>query len=201
LDCPNKQRPEPIIFFGLSGVGKTTIIKNMARRHPDLFYIPVFTCTRSPRQDDDPSEFEYVSVDEFLKLEKDGAFFLIMHEGSRYYGYRKSSLWCTWRHPILNCSPCGIDMATSIQACRVLVQGDWERGLKARNQLEYLIERSRINEKLAKEYYSKDWFLKAMDIIVWNDWTKSDEVIENLCLDIMHKKHGVVYESITQDAA
>lgn len=171
----NTQPKTPIIFFGMSGVGKTTMIKTLLSERPDLFYIPVFTCTRSPRKDDDVSQFEYVTIDKFLKLDEEGAFLFTMHEGNRYYGYRKSNLTDQTRHPLLNCSPYGIENIKDLEAILVLVQGEWEKGLLNRDSPSDLQHRTLVNEKVLRDFYSQDWFLNRMTIIHFNQWPKADK--------------------------
>ena len=177
----------PIIFFGMSGAGKTTMIKGILHSYPELFYIPVFSCTRSPRPDDDETQFEYLTVEEFLKLEQEGAFLFTMHEGERYYGYRKSNLSKTDKYPLFNCSAYGLENAKVIDGIFVLIQGDTEKGLMSRNNPSEREQRSLVNQRVFKEFYSKDWFLRQMHIIHHNEWSKEDESINRLTGRILEK--------------
>lgn len=177
----------PIIFFGMSGAGKTTMIKGLLALHPEIFYIPVFTCTRLPRLDDDINEFEYITVQEFLNLEKKKIFWFTMHEGERYYGYRKSNLVIIDKYPLLNCSPYGLDNAKITNGIFVLIQGNTEKGLINRNNAIEIQQRSIVNQKVFKKFYSKDSFLKEMDIIHFNEWCKKEESINMLAKKILYQ--------------
>jgi Ser/Thr protein kinase RdoA (MazF antagonist)/guanylate kinase len=177
----------PFIFFGMSGAGKTTMIRGLMSLHPELFYIPIFTCTRNPRPDDFVDQFEYISTKEFLDLEKKENFLFTMHEGERYYGYRKTNLLDSDKYALLNCSPYGLDNAKVVQGIFVLIQGDTEKGLTIRGNAEDLEKRAVINQKVYKEFYSKAWFLNEMDIIHSNEWSKQDDSIQDLAKKILDK--------------
>lgn len=170
----------PIIFFGKSGVGKTTMVKGLAATYPELFYIPIITCTRNPRPDDDVDLVEYISLDDFLRLHADNVFYLTMHEGDRYYGYRKSNILNDNRHPLFPCSPYGLEMARSLNGILVLIEGDADRGLLNRNNPDEMSKRLLMNEILSNEFYKNDVFLKQMDVIHLNEWNKENESIETL---------------------
>ncbi len=58
--------PKRIVFFGESCVGKTTLMQELYALS-DMFYMPIFTVTRSPLLDDDSRLFEYVSKEEYQK--------------------------------------------------------------------------------------------------------------------------------------
>lgn len=191
----------PFIFFGMSGVGKTTMIKGLSTLHPELFYIPVFTCTRNPRPDDDVSQFEYLSIQEFLDLEEKGEFLFTMHERDRHYGYRKSNVIDIHKHALLNCSPYGLDNAKIVHGIFVLIQGDAEKGLMDRGNTEDLEKRTAVNQQVNKQFYSQDLFLDQMDIIHFNEWSKPEESIHNLTEKILEKIGEDKNEHLFDDAA
>jgi guanylate kinase len=171
----------------MSGAGKTTMIRGLMSLYPELFYIPIFTCTRNPRPDDAVDQFEYISIKDFQNLEKRGEFLFTMHEGERYYGYRKSNLLDSDKCALLNCSPYGLDNAKIVQGIFVLIQGDTEKGLADRGNAEDLEKRTAINQKVYKEFYSKDWFLNEMDIIHLNEWSKQQDSVQDLAEKILEK--------------
>jgi homoserine kinase type II len=185
----NTYKTKPIIFFGMSGVGKTTIIQELNKQSPNLFYIPILTCTRHPRPDDETSQFEYISIDKFLELESKNEFLFTMKESNRYYGYRKSNLTDINRYPLLNCSAYGINNLKNLSALLILIQGDAEKGLLARNNSKEFYERTFINQKILNDFYSKDWFLDKIDIIQFNEWHKIKESTLNLKEKILEKIH------------
>lgn len=191
----------PLIFFGMSGVGKTTMIKGLLQLQPQLFYIPVFTCTRSPRPDDDQDQFEYITVKEFLKLEQEEVFLFTMHEGVRYYGYRKSHLCQTNKYPLLNCSAYGLENAKVANGIFVLIEGDSEQGLMHRNNRAEQEHRTLVNQRVFNQFYSNDWFLKQMDIIHDNQWSQPIESIQSLLRKILEKIDLFNHEQKSDQAA
>lgn len=191
----------PLIFFGMSGAGKTTMIRGLMSLYPELFYIPIFTCTRNPRPDDAVGQFEYISIKDFQNLENRGEFLFAMHEGERYYGYRKSNLLDSDKCALLNCSPYGLDNAKIVQGIFVLIQGDTEKGLADRGNAEDLEKRTAINQKVYKEFYSKDWFLNEMDIIHLNEWSKQQDSVQDLSEKILEKIGEFENEPTLHEAA
>jgi len=183
----NLESKTPIIFFGLSGVGKTTLIMAIEKLYPELFYIPKFTCTRTPRLDDSQDKFEYVSVEEFLKLDQLDAFMLTMHEGSRYYGYQNNHLSSPEKYPLLNCSAYGIDNAEKLNAILILVEGDAKKGLQEREGIEYQKIRNEVNTQVFENYFSKKEVLEKMSIIHLNEWSELDSSIDSLIDSITEK--------------
>ncbi len=175
-----EQRAKPILFFGLSGVGKTTIIKKLAAEKPSLFYIPIFTCTRAPRSDDEKAQFEYISKKEFVRLEEQGVFLFSMHEGDRFYGYRKRNLLDKKKHPLLNCSAYALSNISHLKALTVLIEGNANMGLLVRNNTEDYEKRILNNKHLQAEFYTQPWFLKKIDILHFNQWSMLRESVESL---------------------
>lgn len=197
-----KNYKTPVIFFGLSGAGKTTLINAIERLHPEVFYIPKFTCTRNPRSDDNPEKFEYVSIEEFLKLEQEDAFMLTMHESSRYYGYQwKHVLSSSEKYPLLNCSAYGINNAEQLDAILVLIEGDALNGLKTREAIDYQKTRIEVNARVFEKYFSKEEFLRKMDIIHVNEWLNLDSSIKTLLEKIAEKINEHENEIRHQSAA
>ena len=86
-----------IYFLGLSGVGKSTLMNELCQQHPHLFYCPRRLTTRSPKKGDLPGELEYITREEFLRLEEEGSLSLVMvqdttipREQWSYSGYRSA---------------------------------------------------------------------------------------------------------------
>jgi homoserine kinase type II len=156
----------PIFFFGLSGVGKTTLI-HLIEGSSNLFYIPKFTVTRTPRDDDDCLYFEYFSAEEFIKRKNQGEFFIWMNQEETYYGYRLENLK-SLKYPLMNASPYGIDIIADLKGIKVLIEGDALKGLELRQNPKIAKERTKVNELAQKRFFSQDSFREKMDLIHFN---------------------------------
>jgi homoserine kinase type II len=156
----------PIFFFGLSGVGKTTLI-HLIEGSSNLFYIPKFTVTRAPRDDDDCRYFEYFSAEEFIKRKNQGEFFIWMNQEETYYGYRLENLK-SLKYPLMNASPYGIDIIADLKGIKVLIEGDALKGLELRQNPKVAKERTKVNELAQKRFFSQDSFKEKMDLIYFN---------------------------------
>lgn len=163
----NRENPlYPIFFFGLSGVGKTTLIHLIS--HSELFYIPKFTVTRAPRSDDDKRYFSYLTVEEFKKLLNKGKFLVWMNQNGVYYGYLYEHLIDKDKYPLMNASAYGLDSILKFKNFRVLIDGDWERGLKERNDLKIFELRKKVNELAKRKFFDNPEFLEKMHLIHYN---------------------------------
>lgn len=163
------QQTAPIFFFGLAGVGKTTLI-HLLKDSSDLFYIPKFTVTRPARDDDDPRYFEYVSVEEFLRMKDLGEFFVWMNQEGTYYGYQFKDLNSPNQYPLLNASAYGIDLISSLRGVKVLIEGNENQGLALRNNPEIAKTKEKVNRLAYERFFSQESFLKKMDIIYLNQF-------------------------------
>ena len=56
----------PIALFGLSGVGKTTLVHGLTSFDPQKFSIASITTSRTPRVDDDLRYIEFLSEIDFI---------------------------------------------------------------------------------------------------------------------------------------
>ena len=76
----------PIVLFGPSGVGKSTLLKRLFADHPGVFGFSVSHTTRAPRPGETPgSSYHYVSDSEFVSLISSGAFLEhAQFSGNRY---------------------------------------------------------------------------------------------------------------------
>jgi guanylate kinase len=157
-----------ICFFGLSGVGKTTLMSNLYRLGG--YDLPVFTVTRKQRPDDDPQRFAYVSVEEYLDCRDRNGFALDMDDGVNYYGYQNCHVGNS------NClvygSPYHLGSIKARVSKTVLIEGDAETGLRLRGSTPSVIaERMRINTELAAAFYSRPEFRSQIDVVFLNDFS------------------------------
>jgi guanylate kinase len=80
LAFPN---PMLVVVSGPSGVGKSTIVAELARRHPQV--VPIVTATTRERRDDEQSgvHYHFIGADEFARLRDTGA----LLEWAEVHGY------------------------------------------------------------------------------------------------------------------
>ena len=95
-----------IIFSAPSGSGKTTIVKQMLSRIPDLAF-SVSACTREQRDGEiHGKDYYFLSVEEFIKKIENDEFveWEMVYEG-RYYGTLRSEIeriWAEGKHVIFD---------------------------------------------------------------------------------------------------
>jgi guanylate kinase/thiamine kinase-like enzyme len=180
------QETYPIFFFGLSGVGKTTLI-HLLDGSSDFFYIPRFTVTREPRNDDDPRYFEYLSVDEFIKRKDQGEFFVWMNQQEIYYGYLLVNLTDPSRYPLMNASAYGIEAVSCLKGIKVLIEGDAQQGLELRHNPEVAKTREKVNRIAQEIFFNRDSFRGKMDLIYFNQFGNPKESAAKLKRKILEE--------------
>ncbi len=78
---------------GVSGAGKTTLVKELVARKGKREFFPVMSVTtRQPRSTDLPGEYEYVSIDEFNRLKGNGSFLWSVEHAGAMYGTKETSV-------------------------------------------------------------------------------------------------------------
>ena len=181
--------PSPIFFFGLSGVGKTTLIHQIANSDPKLFYVPKFTVTRSARKDDEKDFFEYITPTEFKQKKDRGEFYVWMNYGDVFYGYRFEHLKDSKRIPLMNGSPHGLDAIRKTKGLCILIEGDASRGLQLRNDPEMLKTRTKVNQ-IAQQFFNQN-FRKKMALIFWNQFKSPEKSAKELKEKIVQKLKSI----------
>lgn len=92
LDFNSKVLGSIIVLSGPSGVGKSTIIKKVREKMPDLRF-SVSCTTRSPRNGETPDvDYHFLSKDEFLRRREAGDFIESAEVFANYYGTLKSEV-------------------------------------------------------------------------------------------------------------
>ena len=92
LDFNSKVLGSIIVLSGPSGVGKSTIIKKVREKMPDLRF-SVSCTTRSPRNGETPDvDYHFLSKDEFLRRRAAGDFIESAEVFANYYGTLKSEV-------------------------------------------------------------------------------------------------------------
>ncbi len=88
-DAPTKPSPSPgrlIVLTGPSGVGKGTLMQELLKRHPELYY-SVSVTTRSPRPGEINGEnYYFISRSKFEQLVAQGEFLEWAEFAGNYYG-------------------------------------------------------------------------------------------------------------------
>ena len=88
-DSPTKESPSPgrlIVLTGPSGVGKGTLMQELLKRHPELYY-SVSVTTRSPRPGEINGEnYYFISRSKFEQLVAQGEFLEWAEFAGNYYG-------------------------------------------------------------------------------------------------------------------
>ncbi len=88
-DAPTKESPSPgrlIVLTGPSGVGKGTLMQELLKRHPELYY-SVSVTTRSPRPGEINGEnYYFISRSKFEQLVAEGEFLEWAEFAGNYYG-------------------------------------------------------------------------------------------------------------------
>ncbi len=76
---------------GPSGVGKTTLMHNLLKSLPDARPLVSYT-TRQPRPSDEPGEYNYITKEEFERMEAAGEFLWTAAAYVNQYGTRKADI-------------------------------------------------------------------------------------------------------------
>ena len=81
------------VISGASGVGKSTILKQVMARRPDLQF-SVSATSRAPREGETNGvQYFFVSTEAFKEMIEQGAFIEYDYHMSNYYGTLKSEIY------------------------------------------------------------------------------------------------------------
>lgn len=82
-----QNKNKPFVLSGPSGVGKGTITAHLLKQYPDLFEKTRTFTTRAPRvTEQEGREYNFIKMEEFDRMEKNGEFFEIAHFNGNKYG-------------------------------------------------------------------------------------------------------------------
>ncbi|QEK39709.1 guanylate kinase [Candidatus Sneabacter namystus] len=82
-----------IVFFGVSGVGKSTIARHMVQKFPKSFSLSVSHTTRFVREKErDGQDYFFVTKDEFISMINNNSFAEYTEYDGNFYGTTKSFL-------------------------------------------------------------------------------------------------------------
>lgn len=91
--APITDELRPIVFSGPSGTGKSTLIKRLFAKHPDLFGFSVSHTTRKPRPgEEDGVHYHFTTPEIFEAMIAEDAFEEHAKFGGNYYGSSKKAV-------------------------------------------------------------------------------------------------------------
>ena len=90
----NKNLPKCLVFYGPSGVGKSTLIKMLMKKYPNAFSFTISHTTREPRSgESDGIEYYFNDRDVFLEKVIMGEFIEWTEFSSNLYGTSKNAIY------------------------------------------------------------------------------------------------------------
>jgi len=96
------------IITGPSGVGKSFLIEKVMTLFPDSFVTPPVVTTRPPRAGEQPVDRHFVTVQEFRRMQEEGAFAVADEFQGHWYGFPASAVLPSDKHVIFNTWPAPI---------------------------------------------------------------------------------------------
>lgn len=98
----------PLVLFGPSGTGKSTLLKKLLAEYPDRFGFSVSHTTRAPRPGETPGvSYHYVTHAQFEQLVSQGAFLEHAQFGGNRYGTTAQAVAEVSRAPLPSTSGAG----------------------------------------------------------------------------------------------
>lgn len=90
--CANRRRARLFVIAAPSGAGKTTLVKALVERNPDLRFSVSYT-TRKPRETERPGhDYFFVGKDEFERLRSQGEMLESAEVFDNFYGTSRSQV-------------------------------------------------------------------------------------------------------------
>ena len=87
------EQSRPVVFSGPSGTGKSTLIKKLFAKHPDLFGFSVSHTTRSPRPGEENGvHYHFTTTETFEKMVAEDAFEEHAKFGGNCYGSSRQAV-------------------------------------------------------------------------------------------------------------
>lgn len=155
-------------IFGLSGVGKTTLLEQLSS--DKRFYLPRQLVTRAPRADDNSLKFEYVTREKFKQIKQNNQLLISYDDGVHCYGYKRNAFMPS-HFLLLYGLPAKLNKTKKMGGITVLIEGDALAGLQMRGDPGDLIEKRRKgNEYLKGNYFDNPLFRQNMDLILTNEF-------------------------------
>lgn len=170
-----------IIFYGMSGVGRATLLKALTKRG-NYYLVPMVT-TREPRPDDDPDMVRFVDVNEFMMMKATSQLAYGTYDGFRGYGVLASDIEASesFENILIMGSPYDYTSPIEMGWKNIYVTGDAFLGLLYREgeYNEFVRDRSKINTYLQSEFYNTIEFRNAMSLVFTNDFGRDIEILSD----------------------
>ncbi len=97
-----------IIISGVSGVGKSELIKQILQFHSDKFYLSISHTTRTPRPLElNDKDYYFISNAKFQTMIENNDFIEYDHHFNNYYGTSKNEIYRLNKTPILDIDTSG----------------------------------------------------------------------------------------------
>ena len=92
-----------VLISGVSGAGKTTLIRQVLKKHKDYAYLPSYTTRKKRAGEVDGNPYYFVSEEEFEKEQQKGMFleWCEVHKGIFYGTHKKVYETYAQRYPVL----------------------------------------------------------------------------------------------------
>lgn len=183
MSLPAGRAVRAICFFGLSGVGKSTLMAALCRRFPDEFVMPPRYSTRPPKAGDRPGEIIHATVEELRALEARGALTPIMKQNARKPDSSLSAYaWTALEGPRIPLLACSVFSREELQALpgmvTVHVASDWREGLARRGGKEQE-QRQALNSAL-EDLFTPEALGAHVDVVFEHRFEDAERDAERL---------------------
>ncbi|HZH54036.1 MAG TPA: guanylate kinase [Sphingobacteriaceae bacterium] len=182
-----------IIFSAPSGSGKTTIVRHLLGRYPELIEFSISASTRPPRGTEvDGKDYYFISKDEFLHRVAKEQFveFEEVYSGT-FYGTLKSELeriWAAGKHVIFDIDVIGglrLKRKFQEQALAIFVHPPSLEVLEARLRGRGTDSEEKVRERVAKAQKELA-YADQFDVVLTNDQLEhAFKEAERLLLDFI----------------
>jgi L-tryptophan--pyruvate aminotransferase len=172
-----------ICFFGLSGVGKSTLMAALCRRFPDEFVMPPRYSTRPPKAGDRPGEIIHATVEELRALEARGELTPLMKQNARkpdssLSAYAWSALEGA-RIPLLACSVFSREELQQLPGMMTVhIASDWREGLERRGGKEQ--EQRRALNSALEDLFTAEALGAHVDVVFEHRFEDEERDAERL---------------------
>lgn len=108
------------VFVGDGGSGKTTLITELAKRHPDRFK-KVVTCTSRPPRASEVGGVDYHFLPATFFVDNPELVLVKQTDNGNYYGTKKADLCSNTHHLLLTSKPTGVSKLVALGFSNIVV--------------------------------------------------------------------------------